>query len=186
MEVTNAANSSSTKRDREVVYQPEHADDCDVSERERDVDESENHEDTASEVVTDSLASPPLNQHNGTTWSSPGPPISVQPFTAHVGPTTTIPECPLDAFLLTFTPDLISLIVKESNKYEEVMGQEKFATWEPISDDELRAYLGFSILMAIPHLMTIGRKTLSSNIVQLLSEFHVTVFAIYNSLSALG
>ena len=147
MEVTNAANSSSTKRDREVVYEPEHADDCDVSER--DVNESE---DTASEVVTDSLASPPLNPRDGTTWSSPGPPISVQPFTAHVGPTTTIPECPLDAFLLTFTPDLISLIVRESNKYaKEVMGQEKFATWEPISEDELRAYLGFSILMAISH-----------------------------------
>ena len=31
------------------------------------------------------------------------------------------------------------------------MGEEQYATWEPITEVELRAYLGFSILMAIAH-----------------------------------
>ena len=44
---------------------------------------------------------------DGTTWSDPGAAPPVQPFDAHVGPTTTIPSCPQDAFFLTFTPDLM-------------------------------------------------------------------------------
>ena len=35
------------------------------------------------------------------------------------------------------------------------MGEEKYATWEPMSEIELRTYLGFSILMAIAHVPTI-------------------------------
>ena len=99
---------------------------------------------------------PPLKPRDGTKWSAPSACPPVHQFTSHVGPTTTIPECPLDAFLLTFTPDLMALIVRESNNYaKEVTGEEKYATWEPISELELRAYLGFSILMAIAHVPAI-------------------------------
>ena len=89
---------------------------------------------------------PPLYSRDGNTWATPGQCPPVHPFTAHIGPTTTIPDSPLDAFLLTFTPDLIALIVRESNKYaKEVMG-------EDITDVELKAYLGFCILMSIAHI----------------------------------
>ena len=49
--------------------------------------------------------------------------------------------------------DLIKLMVTESNRYaEEVMGSEKFATWTKITVDEMKAFLGFSILMGINQL----------------------------------
>lgn len=52
-----------------------------------------------------------------------------------------------------FSADLIQLMVTESNRYaEEVMGKEKFALWTKITADELRAFLGFSILMGINQL----------------------------------
>ena len=94
----------------------------------------------------------PAFRRDGSTWSPPGTHPPVQPFTSPVGPTITIPESPLDAFLLTFTPSIISVIVRESNKYaREIMGEERFSKWEPLSEGELQAYLGFSILMAIVH-----------------------------------
>ena len=93
-----------------------------------------------------------LLPRNGATWSSPAAIQPVHPFTSPVGPITTIPDNPLDAFLLTFTPDLIAMIVRESNRYaREVMGEKKYTSWEPMTDTELRAYLGFSILMGIVH-----------------------------------
>ena len=95
---------------------------------------------------------PLMLPRDGTTWSPPVTLPLVQPFTSPVGPTTTIPESPLAAFLLTFTPTIASVIVRESNKYaREIMGEERFQKWEQISEKELRAYLGFSILMAIAH-----------------------------------
>ena len=101
---------------------------------------------------TQTSALSPLQPRDGITWSPPGSAPPPTPFTAHVGATTDIPESPLDAFLLTFTPNLISTIVTESNRYaKEVMAEEKYSRWEQINEVELRAYLGFSILMAINH-----------------------------------
>ena len=52
-----------------------------------------------------------------------------------------------------FTDDLMKLMVTESNTYaEEVMGNEKFATWTKITVDEMKAFLGFSILMGLNQL----------------------------------
>ena len=70
-----------------------------------------------------------LLPRNGATWSSPAAIQPVHPFTSPVGPTTTIPDNPLDAFLLTFTPELIAMIVRESNRYaREVMGEQKYTS----------------------------------------------------------
>ena len=47
----------------------------------------------------------------------------------------------------------MGMIVEQSNLYAKpVMGEEKYATWEKITQEELNAYLGFYILMGIAHL----------------------------------
>ena len=52
-----------------------------------------------------------------------------------------------------FTPGLLDDIVEQSNLYaKEVMGEDKYRTWTTITREELRAYLGFCILMGINHL----------------------------------
>ena len=61
-----------------------------------------------------------------------------------------VPETALEVFDLMFTPSLMDKIVEQSNLYaKQVMGEEKYATWEKISQEELKAYLGFCILMGI-------------------------------------
>ena len=46
--------------------------------------------------------------------------------------------------------------MRESNRYaNQVMGDEKFQEWKAVNVDELRAFLGFLILMAIIHLPSI-------------------------------
>ena len=48
-------------------------------------------------------------------------------------------------------------IVKQSNAYAKlVMGPEKFDKWEKITVEELRAFLGFNILMGINHLPSLN------------------------------
>ena len=55
--------------------------------------------------------------------------------------------------MLFFSGDLQTKIVEESNRYaRQVMGDAKYQTWSKITVEELRAYFGFCILMAINHL----------------------------------
>ena len=52
-----------------------------------------------------------------------------------------------------FTPALLDSIVEQSNVYaKEVMGEEKFSSWEKITSEEMKGYLRFCILMGINHL----------------------------------
>ena len=67
-----------------------------------------------------------------------------------------VPETASEVFDLMFTPSLMDTIVEESNLYaKQVMGEEKYACWEKITREELRAYLGFCILMEIAHLQAL-------------------------------
>ena len=87
------------------------------------------------------------------TWMSTLKPVEVKPFTSPVGPAIAIPESPREVFEMFFSDDLMKLMVTESNRYAEaVMGNEKFATWTKITVDEMKAFLGFSILMGINQL----------------------------------
>ena len=89
-------------------------------------------------------------------WSSTLKPVTLNSFQSHVGPTVTIPDSPLKAFELFFSSDLQNKIVDESNRYaEQVMGGEKFAQWNTMSQDELKAYLGFNILMGMNKLPSV-------------------------------
>ena len=85
-------------------------------------------------------------------WSSSLTSITIPPFSSPVGPTIDIPESPIDTFDLMFTPDLLDDIVQETNLYAKVMGEEKYSAWNKVTSEELRAYIGFSILIGINHL----------------------------------
>ena len=83
--------------------------------------------------------------------------IPIQPFTSPTGPIEDISTSPIEVFDLFFTPDLMDEIVKQSNTYAKtVMGPEKYDKWTNITVDELKAFLGFSILMGINHLPSLN------------------------------
>ena len=83
-------------------------------------------------------------------WTNTLNPVTIQPFTSPVGPTVPIPESPVDVFDLFFTDDILQKTVEESNRYaQQVMGQEKYDNWRKITIPELRAHMGFSILMGV-------------------------------------
>ena len=99
-----------------------------------------------------SLSTPPSAPPtvSPTSWSTTLNRVTIKPFTSPVGPTVPIPESPVEIFNLFFTDDILQTIVDESNRYaQQVMGQEKFDKWTKIALPELRAYMGFCILMGI-------------------------------------
>ena len=75
-------------------------------------------------------------------------------FTSPVGPSTDVPELPIDVFELFFLDKLQEEIC---NRYaKQVMGDQKYQSWTPITVDELKAFFGFSILMGVNHLPSLG------------------------------
>ena len=86
-------------------------------------------------------------------WSSTPTPFTIPPFRSPVGPKVDIPESPGETFELLFTPAFLDNIVEQSNEYaKEVMGEERYSSWEKITTEELKACLGVCILMGINHL----------------------------------
>ena len=129
--------------DTETVQDVVHSETSESAGMREDLELQEESDESTQNTQTSTSTISPLQPRDG----GSAPPLN--PFTA---PTTDIPDSPLDAFLLTFTPDLISKIVTQNNRYaKEVMGEEKYARWELINELEFRAYLGFSMLMAITH-----------------------------------
>ena len=60
-----------------------------------------------------------------------------------------IPTVVKAIFFLFFTSSVLEHIVTESNRYAQECKGELFATWQPITVEELLAYVGFMILMGI-------------------------------------
>ena len=86
-------------------------------------------------------------------WTDQLQSVNIDDFTSIVGPTTDISESPIDVFELFFSDDLQIEIVRESNRYaKQVMGDQQYQSWTPITVDELKAFFGFSILMGVNHL----------------------------------
>ena len=86
-------------------------------------------------------------------WSTNLTSLTMSDFNLSVGPTVPVPEKASEVFDLMFTPSFMDMIVEQSNLYaRQVMGEEKYAAWKKITREELRAYLGFCILMGIAHL----------------------------------
>ena len=84
-------------------------------------------------------------------------PVDIEPFTEAVGPTFDIPASPCEVFQHFFTDEICSMITQQTNLYaSQVMGAERYSTWEKVTVDELRAYFGFSILMGLVQLPAIN------------------------------
>ena len=81
---------------------------------------------------------------------------TVSSFSSYVGPAVSISKSPMEVFQLFFIPELLDMIVKETNNYAKlVMGDEKFSKWSKMDVAELKALLGFKILMAMNNLPSI-------------------------------
>ena len=77
----------------------------------------------------------------------------MEPFTGSWGPAVPISSDPKELFSLFFDNDVIDLIVRESNKYAaQCRGNQE---WVTIAE-EIRAYLGFNVLMGINNLPEIS------------------------------
>lgn len=123
--------------------------DCDL-EDEDDEDFSDDEQTTPPSPTQQASSTTPALP---TDWSSNLTSLTIGDFSSSVGPTVPVPETASEVFDLMFTPSFLDTIVEQSNLYaEQVMGQEKYASWEKITTDELRAYLGFCILMGVTHL----------------------------------
>ena len=65
-------------------------------------------------------------------------------------PTVPIPDSPLEVFELFFSADLQQKIVDETNRYaRQVMGDVRYSSWTKLTREELKAFIGFSMLMGI-------------------------------------
>lgn len=83
-------------------------------------------------------------------WSDTATSVTVNDFTAPVGPTEYIPGDPGECFGLLFDDNIIDTIVTETNRYaSQVLPPTKHWT---TTAEEIRAYLGFAILMGINEL----------------------------------
>ena len=59
-------------------------------------------------------------------------------------------------FELFFTADLQQMIVDETNRYaRQVMGDIRYSSWTKITREELKAFIGFSMLMGINRLPSV-------------------------------
>ena len=89
-------------------------------------------------------------------WSTNLTPVTICPFTSHIGPTLPIPRSPLHTFLI-FTTTILQWIVDQTNLFAlQCMGEEKFEVWQQVSVEEIMAYMGFMILMGIVKLPSIS------------------------------
>ena len=99
----------------------------------------------------------PAGEESRDEWSSEPSDITVQPFMMDVGPTFQLSSDPTEVFLKFFTPELIDHIVQETNRYAALCLSAAANTSHPVTSwetnsDEIRAYLGFNILMGLNHL----------------------------------
>ena len=88
-----------------------------------------------------------LNSHFSG-WTTTPSEVHVQPCLQPVGPTIPVSLDPLEMFSHFFDEVVISLIVRETNRYASQVLAGTNKTWET-NADEIKAYIGFHILMGI-------------------------------------
>jgi len=86
-----------------------------------------------------------------TEWKSEISPVDVCPFVQPSGLAVQTSGDSDDLFSLFFTPTLVRSIVEETNKYAARSLQGKPDTWST-TEEEIRAYFGFCILMGMVRL----------------------------------
>lgn len=105
---------------------------------------------TVSHPSATSSASPSISSTQLPVWSTDTVNPTIHPFTSAVGPTVPVPSSPLEVFQLFLTANLVEEIVDQTNRYaEEIMDPEAFSLWNPITNEDIQAFIGFSILMGI-------------------------------------
>ena len=139
-------------------------DECDAGDIDDDMDthcmpsspnDSQSTAQGVSSFSTQGASSSNTSATPSTTWSNHVKCLNLHPFTSPVGPNVDI-SSPLEVFLF-FSPDLLEEIVQQSNDYAKiVMGTEKYDKWAKMTVEELKVFLGFSILMGINHLPSLN------------------------------
>ena len=90
------------------------------------------------------------------TWSANTHPITVVPFTSSVGPTFQVEDSPIDVFQHFLPDQFLQNICVQTNLYaEQVMGPAKYLEWKEVNVIEMKAYIGFSVLMGLVRLPAI-------------------------------
>ena len=102
-------------------------------------------------------SSRPAEEERSSEWSSEPSDVIVQPFTMEVGPTFPMSADPMEVFSHFFTPQLIDLIVQETNRYAALCLSSATNTSRPVQSwetnaEEVMAYFGFSMLMGLNRL----------------------------------
>ena len=85
-------------------------------------------------------------------WSTDVTRVNILSFMSHVGPNLAITDTVLGVFELQFSPHILAEITSHSNLYATQVLGDGTGRYRPMSVDELKAYLGFCMLMAINHL----------------------------------
>jgi hypothetical protein len=89
-------------------------------------------------------------------WSENYSSVQVKTFTTNIGPTRVLPTTILQLFLCFFTDELMNLIANQSNLFaQQSMEEQQFEVWTKITVEEIKAYLGFFILMGLVPLSSI-------------------------------
>ena len=83
-----------------------------------------------------------------TVWNNSGSSIDVEPFCQPAGPAQPISTDPAELFRLFFTDEIVHNIVCETNRYAAQCLEGRPTTWTT-TDEEVRAYFGFCILMGL-------------------------------------
>ena len=84
-------------------------------------------------------------------WTEDLTDVEIPSFSSYVGPNVSVPNNSLGDFELFFTTDLLENITAQSNLYAiQVLGDSTL--YKPMTVEELKAYLGFCILMAVNYL----------------------------------
>lgn len=79
-------------------------------------------------------------------WTMDVSPVTVAPFTGETGPAVSISSDPRELFSLFLDDTVVDLIVTETNRYAEQCLAESARVWST-NAEEIRAYIGFNILM---------------------------------------
>ena len=90
--------------------------------------------------------------HDDREWASSGAPVNVAPFTEVVGPNFTVQDDPASTFLMLYTPELLEHVVTETNHFASLCSMEsegmQTTAWTT-STDEMKAFIGFVIMMGV-------------------------------------
>ena len=114
--------------------------------------------------VLSSTPAPPTNSqavHTLTSsfdspWLKSFSTTSIEDYSSEVSPTVDVPDLALDIFYLFYTPQCLKQTEVEYNHYaKEVTDPEKYESWKPIDEADLKAFFGFNILMGLNQLPSI-------------------------------